>query len=625
MKRVFSIIGLILWISLGAYAQTAVTRSEEKVVIDGKKYYLHTVEQGQTLFSICKAYEVSVDDVNEENLGLNSNIVPNQVIKIPILVEISNDGKNIVYIVKRGDTLYSLCRKYDVTEDEFYELNSKLRKNKKLKAGQEILFPNNKAEGQQDNIDRDTVKFYYHHVVKGETFYGLMRTYELSRDEIVEANPGIDEEALRVDQIIKIPRKTEFVYPDESLVNDSVLLTIHPIDSIIAQSKNVCDSLTWFNHGKEFEIFVLLPFEVSANLRNMYNQEVGSRDQRLYLLTEKIVSFYSGMLVALDNFKSADVKINLRVFDIGKDNIILTDLLKNNKLANADLIIGPAFSSQIEYLNSNINDTSVSIVLPFVNDDDLLRRYSNNIILKTSNDLIYKDVAKYASEYPQYRYFVIQGTTAEQIKEATKFTNALKTESDSTLNVSIIKFNGKSLASLKSVISKETENVFILPFSSEAASTKIFTELFPLKDYEITLLGSRLIMDYESIDANYYEKSKFSYFSCIDVNYSDSLTNIFINKYHDAFLCEPDDFSFIAYDGINFILQELIRSGRGFGQCISCNHDFNGLFGNMNFVHQPYYARRSYSNSTVYIYTLQEDFTFKKVYPDLDIVPENDE
>ncbi|PLX05770.1 MAG: hypothetical protein C0596_18940 [Marinilabiliales bacterium] len=620
MKRVLNLI-IILFFVISACAQNTITKSTEKVVIDGEKYYLHTVESGQTLYSICKAYGVTEETVMEANPELTSNLKLDQVINIPVERDISEDGSKIIYVIKKGDTLYSLCKKYGLTEEEFYEMNPQVNPRKGLKTGKEIYFPNNTEEPDVlDTADKDTINYYYHEVAQGETFYALMRKYSISKEELLAANPGLDENALKIGQEIRIPKDGSAILSDENLLIDSLAALNFNNDSILVDSMNICDTANWYSYGNEFKVCLLLPFEVGPNLRNLYNQEVGNREQRLYLLTEKIVSFYSGILVALEELKEEDVKIDLAVYDIGKDFAKLSELIDDHKLDSVDLIVGPAFKSQVVYLNDNLKDTCVTIVLPFVNDVEILEKYPNNIALKTTNDKIYEHIGKYAAQHPQNKYFVIQGTNDVQQQAANEIYNIIKYGSDSSLNVTTIKFNGTSLVGLKSVVSKETENVFILPFSNESSTMKIFTDLFPLKDIEVTLIGSNSLMEFESIDPNYYRKIKFTYYTCQDIHYSDTLTEIFISKYHDIFLCEPDEYSYSAYDAVKYLIPKLMRHGKGFAECILCDDKITGITGDIDFSHKSDYAKKSYSRSSLYMFSLQEDFEFVKVYPESEII-----
>ena len=126
LKRIIILLIPAIFAVCSASAQVNIELSQEKVIENGQKFYLHTVQQGQTLYSICKAYSVTEKEVLNVNPELQSGSLSiGQIIKIPIENEISKDGKFIVYTVKKGETLYSLLKRFETTEKEFYEANPK--------------------------------------------------------------------------------------------------------------------------------------------------------------------------------------------------------------------------------------------------------------------------------------------------------------------------------------------------------------------------------------------------------------------------------------------------------------------------------------------------------------------
>lgn len=612
MKRILSILVLIVLPLI--YIQAQVEVSTEKVVIDGKKFYLHNVTQGQTLFSICKAYQISETDIFTNNPDVQNGILKiGQVLKIPVIQELSNDGSHIIYVVKPGDTLYSLCKKYGITEQEFFIINPDIKKNKPLKIDQEIKFPFKIIDDKILDEIKDTANYYYHLIEKGETVYGLTREYNVSKDELILLNPDFDGVQLLVGNVLKIPKKTNALHFTEQHVLDSIA-NVNYNDSIKA-TISVCDSSRWFTHGKSFEIAILLPFEKDSNMRNLYNQSSANREQRLYPLTEKIISFYSGSLVAFEKFSSMNISIKVHTYDIGKDNTALASLIENDKLVNADLIIGPAFRSQIDYVNVNLKNDKVLYLLPFVDDADVLEKFERNVTLKPSSAMVIDAVAEFASKDPKNNYLIIQGTKPDQIQIAAKYQEAISAKLGTSQNVRIIQFNGKDLVSVKSMISKDVENVFIMPFNTETSCTNIFLDLFPLKDYEITLIGDKSVIEYETIDPSYFLKVKFSYFSTVSVNYKDANTASFVSKYREAFLFEPDDNAFLAYDAISFFVQNLVKYGNNCNDCLNSDNVFSGIAGTQEYAVKESFAKDSYSNKTVYIFTLQKDYLFQQVFP----------
>lgn len=98
-------------------ATTIVTPSEEEIISEGTIY---TVKIGDTLYSIAKQYNVSVDDiVNQNNLVSN-----NLTIGTKLLIPSGKSSDIIVYTVQRGDSLWALANNYNTTIDDIKRLNN---------------------------------------------------------------------------------------------------------------------------------------------------------------------------------------------------------------------------------------------------------------------------------------------------------------------------------------------------------------------------------------------------------------------------------------------------------------------------------------------------------------------
>lgn len=130
--------------------------------IAGNKYVLHKVQKGEGLYGIARKYKSSVSEIQEVNNLSNTILDLGQVIKVPVknivsefepikskteqtpLPKIVNNPKvkpntTITHTVKRGETLYLLSRKYDVSVTEISKLNN--LKKTSLELGQKLKIP----------------------------------------------------------------------------------------------------------------------------------------------------------------------------------------------------------------------------------------------------------------------------------------------------------------------------------------------------------------------------------------------------------------------------------------------------------------------------------------------------
>lgn len=640
LKRILIILIPAIFAVCYSSAQVTVEISQEKILENGQKFYLHTVQQGQTLYSICKAYSVTEKEVINNNPELQSGTLAiGQVIRIPIENEISKDGKYIIYMVKKGETLYSLLKRFDTTEKEFYAANPKLNKKESIKAGDEIYFP--VKEKKPENIAvvtpkpddkpnipqvqvRDDSKYIYHTVEKGETLYKITKQYNIELDELIAENPSLANRPLSINETIRIPRKNNTVKPVVAKPegDDNRIPVVHAMpDTTPVQSDDTaqrhnytpgeCNPDEWYTHGKEFTVALLMSFETGANLRDLAGQEKRKVPQKIRSVTEKAVDFYSGCLVALENFKNEDVKIKFKAFDIGKDNTILTTMVAEGKLDGVDMIIGPAYKSQVDYLNSL--DLNVPMLLPFVTDENILKNNPYNIMLNPSKQDIRNEVAKYASQIEGCNAIIVKGTSDDSKASAAKYVEAMN---NAGVSATELAFNGSSIENIGASLKKGVENIIVITFETEMSITRVLTQAFKLTDdYKITLVADPKIMNYESIDPNYYVEVKYTYFSNTNINYKTPNVKAFISRFHNAFLCEPNIDAYIAADAINYFIPLLQKAGKDFAPCIDQDYIYEGLGGERQYHKDSNYFDNSFSNKKVYLYTIKDDYSFTQVYP----------
>lgn len=156
---------------------------------------VYIVQKGDTLYSIAMANNTTVDELKKVN-NLTSNILSTgQLLKIPsaLLPEST-------YIVKKGDSLYSIANKYNTTIDELKRINN-LTSNT-LSIGQVLKLPSDKAS----NVEKEENTISYT-VQKGDSLYSIARKYSTTIDKIKDLN-NLTTNLLSIGQVLLIPTDT---------------------------------------------------------------------------------------------------------------------------------------------------------------------------------------------------------------------------------------------------------------------------------------------------------------------------------------------------------------------------------------------------------------------------------
>lgn len=162
-----------------------------------ENYNIYTVVKGDTLYKIANQFGVTVNDIITANNLKSNTLQIGQKLSIPILKQ-----ENIEYYVQSGDSLWSIARKFNTTVDEIKKLNN-LTTNL-LNINQRLLIPK-----ETDNNISEEQKYYEYTVISGDTLYSIARKYNTTVNELISYN-NLSSTALSLGQKIKIP--IEFVY-----------------------------------------------------------------------------------------------------------------------------------------------------------------------------------------------------------------------------------------------------------------------------------------------------------------------------------------------------------------------------------------------------------------------------
>lgn len=160
---------------------------------------LYVVKKGDTLWSIAKKYGISVDELKSINGLINNFLSVGQLLKISGKANTSNT----VYTVKKGDTLYAIASRYGVSVDELKKYNN-LTSNV-LSIGEILYIPTGQIVEEVVGTDYDT------YIVKsGDTLYNIASRYNTTVSELSNIN-NLSSNVLMVGQRLLVPRSEDVV------------------------------------------------------------------------------------------------------------------------------------------------------------------------------------------------------------------------------------------------------------------------------------------------------------------------------------------------------------------------------------------------------------------------------
>lgn len=156
------------------------------VPVSGSNYYV--VKKGDSLWSIARANGLTVDELKSLN-NLSSNVLHiGDTLLISSADSTVDDGNDNYYVVKSGDTLWSIARKYNLSVNELKALNN--------------LSSNGLSVGQRLIVGKESSNDYV--VSAGDTLWAIARKFNVSVDDIKALN-NLSSNNLSIGMILKIP------------------------------------------------------------------------------------------------------------------------------------------------------------------------------------------------------------------------------------------------------------------------------------------------------------------------------------------------------------------------------------------------------------------------------------
>lgn len=159
-------------------------------------YYI--VKKGDSLWSIASKNNTTVDNIKKLNNLSSNNLSVGQVLKLSYDTENEDIKESNIYTVKKGDSLWLIANKYGTTVDELKNAND--LKSNTLSIGQTLIIPEKKES---------TSKISYV-VKKGDSLWLIANKYDTTVEKIKSTN-NLKSNTLSIGQVLVIPSSSEFI------------------------------------------------------------------------------------------------------------------------------------------------------------------------------------------------------------------------------------------------------------------------------------------------------------------------------------------------------------------------------------------------------------------------------
>ena len=526
---------LLLWSCGQVIGQgTAVTKSNDIVVIRGKSYYLHTVQPGQTLYSICKAYGANIDEVKSLNDKKDNALSLYEVLKVPYTDPfVQQDDKFYYHKVLKGETFYSIARLYKIKPKRLLKFNEGYAQNQPLAVGAVVKLPLAEIDLSvlgEEEIEASVGKKQEIRPVRPVRNESVKKVEEASVTDILQ--DALMQKNEKTEQEPEKETTTVIGATDKMEIPDYISEVVMPVDPFVKVALLLPFS------AKDYPVFVdtlveKMPVQISAR-------------------SEQFISFYEGVLLAVDSLKNQGYKVNLKVFDTERSAEKMYTMVDEIDRFHPDLIIGPVYGSVYKALMDDLTNKNIPVIYPLSSRSEEFGVYPDFIQVNPSMKALTVAMSDWLREEAEEANLVCLNLTGNEVSHSDledirlfkEYMHRIGSMNFYDWNTSAVPLDGLRLQLLP-----DRENIIILPTTKEAEVSKILPVLSALTDgYRITVVGFPEWQAFTSVDHETYFKLNTKIFTYSYVDNTTEPAKRFALKYRKYFYTEPNNLAYKAFD-----------------------------------------------------------------------------
>ena len=499
ISRTITVAALLLTFSAVAAAQEYVAPpvevSDQKVKKDGKVYYSHVVQERQTLYSISKAYNVTQDEILDANTGLREiGLKKNSIIMIPVQSEAPAEQE---------------------------------------KPQQEK--PQQEKPQQVEVQESASASYKVIHVVKWyETLKDIADKYNVSESAIIAVN-NLKDGKIKNRQKLIIPTEeyAQIITPEAEEEEEDM-----DLETAFDDKEQEEEAVSEYISKTSIQAIVLLPLKATGSTSSKSNMD-----------------FYSGALIAAREMGESGIDINMSVYDIANGSYGAT----KSELESSDIIIGPVGADDITRIYSVAPGIKALISPLDPKAEQLCETYGTMVHAPAPRMAQYEDIAQWVKEdlKPGDKVIVISEKEARKGDEGKILRAAIDSAHIQYTPFSYSILEGRKIQEpLEAKMTAEGTNRIIIASESEAFVNDVVRNLNLTihNKFNVVLYAPAKIRTFETIEIENFHNTNLHASLTYYIDYDNAEVKQFIKKYRTLFNTEPTQFAFQGYDVAKYFL-----------------------------------------------------------------------
>lgn len=557
----------------------------------------HKVKKKETLFSLSRDYNVSIEDIKRYNPQLYAEQLRlGETIRIPMKIQREPEEKEPEkketrkkekgginplklsareHVVLPKETKFGIAQKYNLTVKELDQLNPKIEG---LQPGMILKIA---TKEQQENTKPADKIFRYYQVKPKETLYSLTDRFGISKDSLIVLNPALTD-GLKAGMVLKIPNREP----------------VELEDFTEEERMDLADKLSNFDTKN---LVVMLPFGLDKIVSSDSISNASERIKKDKVLQISL-DFYSGVLMALDSAKALGISSNVQIFDVKQSAAEVKKIINTHNFKNVDAVIGPLLQSTAEAAAAGLQYDSIPVISPLTKRET--KNLSNFIQTRPPDALLENAMLSYLSNNVTDKNIIIiadGGASTIKHKLNMLFTGARNVNPKEESFVDLKELTAAMVNGKPNWVILESDNIGIL---SNATS---YLNLLSRK-YDITLFTTNHNSSFESDNISNSHLARLHFhFPDVDKEFNHEEPNSFVAHYTEKYGMEPSTYAVRAFD-VTFDTLLRLASAESLQKSLETK-------GTTEYVENKFdYERRlngGYLNRAVYIMALDDNMELK--------------
>lgn len=548
-----------------------------------QQYKSHSVQNGETVYSIAKQYNISEETIYNLNPDSRNGLKVNSVLILPsssIISSGTNNNNFREHKVKSKETLYGIAQLYNVSVDDIKKLNKDLY-SRGLNKGERLLIPaaskNTEVIGSSTGSTLPGTEKYT--VTAKDTKFGIARKFGVSIAELEDLNPDLGE-SLKIGETIIVPDKivienaeidaenfqyyevkpkegfyrlkAKFGLSEEEVIalnpyakeglKEGMILKIPKEETTISTEEiSIVNLENRIENKKMKTVALLLPFRLmrTASDSTSTDSDLLKRDPTLRVALD----FYSGALMAAEFAKDKGISVTLNVYDTENSESKVASIVSKSEFKNTDAVIGPLLQKNVEKASDILKNEKIPVFSPLSNrelamNDNLFQTLPTDAVLE-------KTLIRYIKEHSSGKNIIIVSDS-----KRAKQKEMLQTAIPTVKTVSPRGGGYIQTSDITSVASEGMENWVILETQNPVLVSSAVNVLSSMSgNYRVRLftMSKNEAFEWHEVSSTRLAKLNFT-FPSVNRNIVEDDRNPFLISYKNKYGILPNRYAIRGFD-----------------------------------------------------------------------------